>query len=64
MVPESVKEPALLTVASPLRLIALSMVVGPVTESVVPLFSVTAPLPRLPSLLTDSVPELTVVVPA
>ena len=42
---------------------ALSMVVAPVTWSVVPAASVTAPVPRLPSAATLSVPAETVVVP-
>ena len=63
MTPESVTAALLLTVAAPLSAMALSMVVAPVTSSVVPAARVSAPLPRLPSLATLRVPALTVVVP-
>ena len=61
--PDRVALAELLTVALPLRTIPLSMVVAPVTASMVPLERFTAPLPRLASLATLRVPALTVVVP-
>ncbi|MNF49651.1 hypothetical protein D3C84_309290 [compost metagenome] len=51
----------LLTVALPVRAMALSIVVAPVTSRVVPAASERPLLPRLPSLATLSVPALMVV---
>ena len=60
--PDNVSVEAESTVALPVRVIALSMIVVEVTASVPPA-SVRAPPPRLASLATASVPALTVVVP-
>ena len=61
--PDRVTAASVWIVAAPLSATALSMVVAPVTWSVVPAASVTAPVPRLPSAATLSVPAETVVVP-
>ena len=63
MMPDRVASAELLTVASPLSAMALSMVVAPAISSVEPAASVTVLLPRLLSLVTDRVPADTVVVP-
>ena len=63
MMPDRVASAELLTVASPLSAMALSMVVASVICNVEPAASVTLLLPRLLSLATDRVPADTVVVP-
>ena len=62
MTPESVASALAVIVASEERAMPLSIVVAPVTVRLPPL-RVTAPLPRLLSEETESVPALTLVVP-